>query len=170
MYNMTSAKIQLRHIYESAARTLYPVLENLDQESLDWRPAPESRSIGEIIRHLIRVDVWFMSQFGIVLNVTDPGETDAASLLSTLRLQHDRIAEVIANPATDPSSPHVTGTDKISKPLCEVLVHMAHHYLYHLGQIIYLRRARDRNWDAPLGLWEYATYEQGAELGFVRDL
>lgn len=165
---MTSSKIQLRHIYESSARTLYPVLEELDNEILNWKPASESRSIAEIARHLIRVDIWFLSQFGFVLKTTDPGEVEATKLLGVLKDQHAQIAELIGSDSIYLDAPHVTETDKISRPLGEVLVHMSHHYLYHLAQIVYLRRAIDRSWQAPLDLWEYATYEQGAALDFLR--
>ena len=35
---------------------------------------------------------------------------------------------------------------------------MAQHYLYHLAQMTYLRRIRDREWKAPLDEWEEATH------------
>ncbi len=39
-----------------------------------------------------------------------------------------------------------------------VVVHIAQHYLYHLAQIIYLRRAQDRAWSSPMKQWEAATH------------
>ena len=41
------------------------------------------------------------------------------------------------------------------------VIHMAQHYLYHLAQMTYLRRIRDRDWKAPLDEWDRATHVIG---------
>jgi uncharacterized damage-inducible protein DinB len=54
------------------------------------------------------------------------------------------------------------GKDK--ERLGVAVIHIAQHYLYHLAQIIYLRRAQDRNWPSPQKAWEEATYVIGDYL------
>ena len=39
-----------------------------------------------------------------------------------------------------------------------VVVHIARHYLYHLAQIVYFRRAQDCAWSSPMKQWEAATH------------
>ena len=161
-------RAHLAELYLAAAKTIYPVLENLDDKVLDWKPEPESRSIAGIVRHLVRVDLWFMSQFGIEIDSGDPGEVDARSLYNALVRLHDEIVSAIVSEGTNLAGMNVTGTEKISHSFAETIVHMSHHYLYHLAQVIYLRRAKDRDWQAPLALWEAATYAQGSDLSVVK--
>lgn len=170
---MASRNIEtLLKIYDICARTLYPVLDGIPEEQLNWRPAPESRSIGQIIRHLIRVDRWFLERQGYAPDISDPGEVGPAELLQALQNTHAQIRAVLesipddaalARKSTAPNAgPHET--------LAEVVVHIAQHYLYHLAQVIYLRRAQDRSWKAPLRDWEEATYVLSDELGVIKQL
>ncbi len=50
----------------------------------------------------------------------------------------------------------------------EVVIHMSQHYLYHLAQMIYLRRARDREWTSPMKQWERASYVLSDALAAIR--
>ncbi len=162
----------LLKIYDACAGALYPALEGIPGAQLHWQPAPESRSIGQIIRHLIRVDRWFMERLGYSPAFSDPGEVGAAELLAALKNTHAQIramVEKIPDPAglgrksdAPDAGPHETAA--------EIVVHMAQHYLYHFAQVVYLRRARDRSWKAPLREWESATYVISDELAVIKQL
>ena len=38
------------------------------------------------------------------------------------------------------------------------IFHSCHHSLYHLAQVIYLRRVLDRNWKSPIDDWDKVTW------------
>jgi uncharacterized damage-inducible protein DinB len=158
---MNSSIQSLRKIFLACSFPLYAVLDGITNEQLHWKPLPESRSIGEIYRHLIRVDATILSVFGYETSVADPGdEADAASLLSVARRIHQQITNLLdglpdETSLNQPSNKTIlAGHDTLG----EWVGHLAQHYLYHLAQVTYLRRAQDRSWEASYKGWETATY------------
>jgi uncharacterized damage-inducible protein DinB len=135
-------------ILDACAAPLTASLEGLQRTALDWRPAPDSRSIGEIVRHVIRVDNTFIERIGEVPQVADPGEADARDIADAFERQRAQVRRIAAGLDDSDASRHAAAT----------LLHMAQHHLYHLAQIVYLRRALDRAWKAPLDAWEHATH------------
>src|SRR5690606_3976441 len=96
-------------------------------------------------RHLIRVDNSFLSKLSLQKIVDDPEDQNAEEILSLLKIQHQQFEDFI--------------TQEIQSSHAELILHAAQHYLYHISQMIYLRRANDRNWESPINEWERITYE-----------
>ena len=66
MSNHTRTRIaHTIEIFEAARRPLFMVLDRIAQADLDWNPAPATRGIGKICRHMYRVDIWFLKRLGI---------------------------------------------------------------------------------------------------------
>lgn len=156
---MTRVQAVLR-AYRACAAVLDAALAGVSPEALAWSPAPESRGMGDICRHLIRVDGWLLRRCGIepaAGDATTGAREEIAAGLGALRAQVEAAvaacaddAELLApRPAFDGGGEHRLGP---------VVLHMAQHYLYHSAQLVYLRRARDRGWAAPLEEWEKATH------------
>lgn len=147
-------------LYEASAKTIPAALAGISESQLNWQPGPASRSIGEIVRHLIRVDIWFMDRMGITLTTKDPGETSPEKMTSVFQALNEEIGDILKQCANDQAlyRPSANPDAKPHETLAEDIIHMAQHYLYHLAQIVYLRRAQDREWPSPLHLWEEATY------------
>ncbi len=153
-------------VLESSRKPLFLVLEGIAPEQLNWKPAPESRSIGEIMRHLIRVDAWYLKRLGVTPVVSDAKSGTREEFVENMQKIQQQIKEVVAACASDDEL-HVErvsldGKDK--EKLGVAVIHIAQHYLYHLAQIIYLRRGQDRNWPSPNKEWEEATYVIGDHL------
>lgn len=153
-------------VFESSRKPLFAVLENIPAEQLGWKPAAESRSIGEITRHLIRVDAWFLKRLGITPVVSDAKSGTREEYVENMQKIQQQIKEIVAACASDEEL-HVErvsldGKDK--EKLGVAVIHIAQHYLYHLAQIIYLRRAQDREWPSPHNGWDAATHVIGDYL------
>jgi uncharacterized damage-inducible protein DinB len=143
-------------IGENVAREghwITPVAEALDgvmAEEATWKPAPDERSIAEIVAHMTVWTDWCVRFLhGEDTEVTDwPPVTDRdaeewersrTALLSAL---HDFQAALTAlKPETlfDAPTPEVTSTDRFTG-IGSILVHNA----YHAGQITKLREAYRR--------------------------
>lgn len=164
---MSRRKIAMTlEVFESSRKPLFAVLENISAEQLQWKPAPESRSIGEIMRHLIRVDAWFLKRLGIAPVVSDAKSGTREEFVENMQKIQQQVKEVVAACANDEElhaeRTSLDGKDK--EKLGVAVIHMAQHYLYHLAQIIYLRRAQDRNWPSPHNDWDAATHVIGDYL------
>ncbi len=153
-------------VLTAGAKPLFAVLEGIPTEQLNWKPAPESRSIGEICRHLIRVDAWYLKRLGVPPIVSDAKSGTAEELAENLRKIQQQIQEVVLTCAPDEDlfvwRTSLDGKDK--EKLGVAALHIAQHDLYHLAQIIYLRRAQDRNWASPHEDWDKATHVIGDYL------
>ena len=135
-------------VYEAARQPLFMVLDGIPAEQLDWKPAPESRSIGEICRHLYRVDIWFLKRLGITPVIEEDAPGSADEIAGRMRRIQQQIIENVEGCATD-ADLFVERTSLDGKTTAQLgpdVIHIAQHYLYHLAQIIYLRRAQDRAW------------------------
>ncbi len=161
---MSRQKIEMTlEVLESSRKPLFAVLENISTEQLSWKPAPESRSIGEICRHLARVDAWYLKRLGFMPEASDAKSGTREELAENMQKIQRQIKEVVSACASDEEL-HVErvsldGKDK--EKLGVAVLHIAQHYLYHLAQIIYLRRAQDRNWPSPHNEWDAATHVIG---------
>ncbi len=142
------------------------VLQGLPLEQLRWKPAAESRSIGEICRHLIRVNAWFLRRLGIEPQVAEVTAGNAEDLATGLERSHRQVREVVQACEDDEQllveRSALDGKDR--EKLGVAALHIAQHDLYHLAQLVYLRRAQDRSWPAPLKEWEAATHVIGDYL------
>jgi uncharacterized damage-inducible protein DinB len=150
-------------IFEAARRPLFTVLDGIARDDLDWNPAPGTRGVGKICRHMYRVDVWFLKRLGVepVISHDAPGPAD--EIAGRMRaIQEQIIAEVNACASDDELMAERTSLDgETGARLGVDVIHMAQHYLYHLAQMTYLRRIRDRDWEAPLDEWDRATHVIG---------
>jgi uncharacterized damage-inducible protein DinB len=165
--NMNRQKVFMTlHIFEASHKPLFAVLDGISAEQLNWKPGPESRSIGEICRHLLRVDAWYLKRLGVEPVVSDAKAGSSEELVASMQKIHQQIAGVVEMCASDDDllveRKSLDGKDK--EKLGVAVIHIAQHYLYHLAQIIYFRRAQDRNWQAPTKAWEEATYVIGDYL------
>lgn len=164
---MSRTRIQMTlEVLESSRKPLFAVLENIPAEQLSWKPAPESRSIGEITRHLIRVDAWFLKRLGITPVVSDAKSGTREEYAENMQKIQQQIKEIVAACASDEELhiERVSLDGKDKEKLGVAVIHIAQHYLYHLAQIIYLRRAQDRNWPSPHNDWDAATHVIGDYL------
>ncbi len=161
MSNPSRARIaHTIEIFEAARRPLFMVLDGIAQDELDWNPAPGVRGIGKICRHMYRVDIWFLKRLGIEPKVTHDAPGPADEIAGRMRTIHEQvIAEVEACASDAELMAERTSLDgRTGARLGPDVIHMAQHYLYHLAQITYLRRIREREWEAPLDEWEEATH------------
>lgn len=147
-------------VFEAARKPLFTVLDGMSREDLDWQPADGMRGIGKICRHMYRVDVWFLKQLGITPVIHEDAPGPAEEIAARMRTIQDQIiAEVNACESdTDLAAERTSPDGERTLRLGATVLHIAQHYLYHLAQITYLRRIRDREWSAPLDEWEVATH------------
>lgn len=153
-------------ILEAARRPLFTVLDGISREDLDWQPADGMRGIGKICRHLYRVDAWFLKRLGIVPVIQEdaPGPADEiAARMRTIQAQIIAELEGLEDDA-DLMAERTSLDGDATARMGDTVIHIAQHYLYHLAQITYLRRIRDRDWAAPLDEWEAATHLIGDRI------
>lgn len=157
----------IRKIHEAARTPLFAVLDGITPDQLAWKPAAESRSIGEIMRHLIRVDNWFLKRLGYEPDTPDQKDAPAAVLKSMLESTFAQIERILERLRDDEELIREAPSDERSsyRSLWAVLLHESQHYHYHLAQMVYLRRAQDRTWEAPLKSWEHGTDVLAAHVG-----
>lgn len=149
----------LAEVHKACREPLFGVLQKLPYEQLYWKPAPESRSIGEIVRHLIRVDMWFLARLGFEPLVRDKKDAKTDEIVQMLHSTFEQIESILNACANESElSKKIEAKDNIRyNSLASVVMHVSQHYTYHLAQVVYLRRAQDRNWEAPLRGWENST-------------
>ena len=151
-------KKMLLDIHRACREPLFSVLEGIHSEQLHWKPAPESRSIGEIIRHLIRVDMWFLARLGFEPSVRDNKDAGSEDIMQMMKTAFQQIETILDSCNEQDLVKKVESQDNVRyNSLAAMTMHVSQHYSYHLAQIVYLRRAQDRNWDAPLNGWENST-------------
>ncbi len=153
-------------IFEAARKPLFTVLDGISREDLDWQPAHGMRGIGKIFRHVYRVDVWFLKRLGITPAIEKDAPGPAEEIAERMRtIQEQIISEVNACESDADLAADRTSVDgKTTSRMGETVIHIAQHYLYHLAQMTYLRRMRDRDWSAPLDEWEAATHIIGDRI------
>lgn len=161
-----SKKDMILAVLASSAKPLAAVVEGISPEQLHWKPAPESRSIGEICRHLIRVDAWYLKRLGVTPAVSDAKSGTREELAANMQLLQRQIREEVVACAQEEElfRERVSLDGKEREKLGVAALHIAQHYLYHLAQMIYLRRAQDRAWASPHEDWDKATHVIGDHL------
>lgn len=149
----------LLKIQTACTDPLYDVLANITIEQFNWRPAPYSRSINEMMCHLIRVDNSFLKKLNIEPKTAAPLNGSVQDVINSLMTVHQQIYDLVSNCQSDSElfriSPAKDASEKDT--INEHMLHSYQHNLYHLSQMIYLRRALDRNWISPIDKWDKAT-------------
>ena len=157
---------QTIEILEAARRPLFTVLDGISREDLDWQPADGMRGIGKICRHMYRVDIWFLKRLGIVPVTQEDAPGPAEEIAARMRTIQEQI--IVELQALDDDADLFTERTSLdgdaTSRMGDTVIHIAQHYLYHLAQMTYLRRIRDRDWAAPLDEWETATYLIGDRI------
>lgn len=150
-------------VFETCRQPLFAVLDGITDQQLNWKPAPESRSIGEIFRHLLRVDGWFLRRLGIEPVVGDAKSGSVEDIRHHLESIQKQLGEIVAAAESDEDilRERLSLDGKDRERLGVAVLHIAQHDLYHLAQVVYLRRAQDRTWPAPTKAWEQATHVIG---------
>ena len=152
-----AAAIFLADVRRSLTKQNLPVLlkclRQLSQEDIWWRPNAASNSAGNLVLHLCgNVRQWIISGLGGAefsrdrdREFAEQGPIPRQALIRQLRLTVDEACRVLARLSDDAllkkhtiQGYHVTGLEAAS--------HVAEHFSYHTGQIIYitkLKGARD---------------------------
>ena len=136
------------------------VLDGIAQADLDWNPAPGTRGIGKICRHMYRVDIWFLKRLGIEPAITHDAPGTADEIAGRMRTIQEQIigevercgsdADLMAERTSlDGETGRGWGRTSSTWPSTTCTT---------LAQMTYLRRIRDREWKAPLDEWEHATH------------
>ena len=146
-------------IHKACTEPMYKALDSIKEKELNWKPTPESRSINEIMTHLMRVDNKFLSKLDQEPKTEAPENDSAAETLTALKNVHQQLHSLVET-LTDDSflfkkSSAKSASDKDT--INEHSLHSCQHNLYHLSQVIYLRRAQDRKWESPVMDWDNAT-------------
>ena len=146
-------------IHQSTINPIYKALDGITDEQLNWRPVSESRSVKEITLHLIRVDNYFLKRLGKEIEIIANKELSLTEVLTELKKVHQQIRNTISDCNDDAavflksSISDANDNDNINNHI----LHSCQHNLYHLSQMIYLRRALDRKWDSLVKDWDTAT-------------
>ena len=153
-------------VFEACRKPLHAILDGITPEQLNWKAAGDSRSIAEICRHLIRVDAWYLKRLGVEPVISDAKTGTRDELAGNMQKIQQQIASVVemCNSDEDLLVERKSLDGKDREKLGVAVIHIAQHYLYHLAQLIYFRRAQDRTWPSPQKAWEEATYVIGDYL------
>jgi uncharacterized damage-inducible protein DinB len=157
---MSKIKIEMiLDIHKACTEPLYKILDGITDKQLNWRPAPESRSVNEIMAHLIRVDNKFLSRLGQESKTDAPVNGSAMETLNALINVHKQLHVLVQGLSDDSFLFKKSNTEdaKDNDTINEHVLHSCQHNLYHLSQVIYLRRALDRSWQSPIMDWDNAT-------------
>ena len=164
---MSRKRIEMiKEIFNESSIIIYKAIEDISEEQIHWKPAGESRSIFEISAHLIRVNIYFLKRLGYDVKVQAPKNSSVSDLNIALRSINTFIIEIL-NTTMDDSEllRKSTAVDaQNTENLNQLIPHFSQHYLYHYSQIVYLRRAQDRQWKSPVEDWERITYLIGSYL------
>ncbi len=157
---MARKKIEMiLEIHKACTEPLYAVLDGIKEKELNWKPAPESRCINEIMEHLIRVDNKFLTRLGQAPKIDAPEKGSASETLTALKNVHKQLHSLVESLSDDnllfkkSHAKDAADRDTVN----EHVLHSCQHNLYHLSQVIYLRRALDRSWESPIMAWDKAT-------------
>lgn len=164
---MPKQKIEMiKEIFSECSQLIYETLNEIPEEQINWKPAAESRSIYEITAHLIRVNIFFLQRLNYEVKVQAP-KTNSTDDLNTALFNINSLIFEILNYLKDDSELLVKSTASDAKEtenLNQLIPHLSQHYLYHYSQMVYLRRAQDRQWKSPVVDWERVTYLIGDYL------
>lgn len=167
MIQMTRKRIEMiKDIFNKCSELVNKSIEGIPETQINWKPAGESRSIFEITAHLIRVNIYFLKRLGYEVSIHAPANNSINELNISLRNINSRIIEILDSTKDDSNLlikskvPDAKDTENLN----QLIPHLAQHYLYHYSQMVYLRRAQDRQWKSPVEEWERVTYLIGNYL------
>ncbi|MGE5429986.1 MAG: DinB family protein [Syntrophomonadaceae bacterium] len=156
----------ITEIFRASLEVVYKAVDGATKEELTWKPAPESRPIAEITAHIIRVDLHFLKKMGYVPGFEASKTDNEHDLKSAVRKTEEYVLNILNGLSEDAEllKPRPSEIAPEHESLDHILPHLSQHHLYHLAQIIYLRRAQDRKWKSPADDWEKTTYIIGSYL------
>lgn len=167
MLQMARKRIEMiKEIFNECSGLVYKSLEEIPEEQINWRPAPESRSIFEITAHLIRVNIYFMKRLGYEITIQAPKNNSIDDLNISFKAINLKIIEILDSLQDDSDLriKSIVPDAKDIENLNQLIPHLSQHYLYHYSQMVYLRRAQNRQWISPVEEWERITYLIGNYL------
>ncbi|HEX2865828.1 MAG TPA: DinB family protein [Ignavibacteriales bacterium] len=153
-------------IFRASSEAVYKAIDGATKEELTWKPAPESRPIAEITAHIVRVDFFYLKKMGYTPPFETPKTDSESELKAAVKKTEDYILNILNELGEDSEllKPRPSEVAPEHESLDHILPHLSQHHLYHLAQIIYLRRAQNRNWNSPVEDWEKTTYIIGSYL------
>ena len=146
-----------RYLLDEYPRKLRKTLERLPDGDLWWRPNTASNSIGNLLHHLAgNVRQWVVAGVGRRADVRDRAAEFAAeggTLDDALGRLDDVLAEVaVVLDELEPSDLlEARSIQGLDVDVGEALYHVVEHFSMHLGQIMWIVKARA---GADLGLYE----------------
>lgn len=143
----------LPEIYSRSSNLLLAVIDDITKDEISYKPSEESRSIAEMLAHIVRVDNYFLKKLGTEGQFKIPDLT-LHSIHKALKDHFNFMAGLISNGRENDI---IIGDDKHNNWHDRIL-HICQHYLYHFSQMVYLRRVKNRDWESPLHQWEEITY------------
>jgi len=153
-------------IFRACSEVVYRAVDGATKEELLWKPALESRPAAEITAHIIRVDLYFLKMMGYTPHFEAPKTDSEHELKDAVKRAETYVLDILNGLSEDAEllKPRPSEIAKEHESLDHILPHLSQHHLYHLSQIIYLRRAQDRKWKSPADDWEKATFLIGKYL------
>jgi hypothetical protein len=105
--------------------------------------------------HLIRVDNSFLKRLNQQPVTTDPINGSSSEIYDSLFKVHNQFITLVSFCKNDSDLFLKSNIEnpKDTDNIYEHILHSCQHNLYHLAQMIYLRRALDRNWNSPIDEW-----------------
>ncbi|NIR49529.1 hypothetical protein GWO43_13595, partial [candidate division KSB1 bacterium] len=102
---------------------------------------------------------WLLKQIGVEPVVDDPCSDVLDEIEAAMTALQNQIRNLFDELKSDEELKTERRAPESEKPhsIAHIVKHISQHYLYHTSQIIYLRRAQDRNWEAPTKIWESAV-------------
>jgi len=135
--------------YRAARRAVYRAAEGLSQVDATWKPAPHVKSAQELLVHLGGAERAWLSALGY--DVLDfPEGDDLDQTLRFLREMEALLADLVESASADEFNRPVE-TERGPLTLAWVLKRLTQHMFYHLGTLVYLRRAREPDWEGDAG-------------------
>lgn len=157
-----ATSVELLVTYQLTRQCVYQAAEGLAQQDAVWKPAEQVKSIQGLLVHLGGAERYWLSILGH--SVPDWPEGDALeNTLAFLREMETLLVSLVEAAAPEAFSQEVA-TERGPLSLAWTVKRVTQHVFYHLGTLVYLRRAREPDWQAEAGL----SYWQRAADSFSR--
>jgi len=135
--------------YRAGRRAVYRAAEGLSQADATWKPAPHVKSSQELLVHLGGAERAWLSLLGH--DVLDfPEDDDLDQTLRFLRAMEALLADIVESASVEEFNRSLE-TERGPLTLAWVLKRLTQHMFYHLGTLVYLRAARQPDWDRGAG-------------------
>ena len=148
----------LHRLYDECLPRIVKCLDELNDDSIWWRPNENSNSIGNLVLHLSgNVRQWIYAGLGRNEDVRNRQvEFDERAgltkdelkekLSSTMQLVHPVISNIPTEELLNKRS-----VQTFEETGLTILIHVTEHFSYHTGQIAYITKLLN---DKPLGFYE----------------